>query len=237
MRLCAQRRVASWGVAPWGSTGRQPGCRGAQRRVASWGVAHLPSRRPSISQACAQRRVASWGVARSGSVAIAVASVCSTPGGVVGGGTGLRGCRPKRLIVLNAGWRRGGWHRGPFARPTLDRCAQRRVASWGVARPDPPIERVRVMRAQRRVASWGVAPDPLPTVRTSLAGAQRRVASWGVARHRDCQAPHPRFVLNAGWRRGGWHHPRVPDRVQRLPVLNAGWRRGGWHRGHARNRR
>ena len=116
---------------------------------------------------------------------------CSTPGGVVGGGTPTQPPRSTATGVLNAGWRRGGWH---------NVCS--RLWAGG-------------SRAQRRVASWGVAPQRWPKISqirlcSTPGGVVGGGTLCGVRRGFECR------VLNAGWRRGGWHRVLAEKRITRM---------------------
>ena len=131
--------------------------------------------------------------------------------------------------MLNAGWRRGGWHPAASPVPRSAGSAQRRVASWGVARENPTSPAIAVASAQRRVASWGVAQAEVAKVKKQLEGAQRRVASWGVAPNGRHAAQSVTECSTPGGVVGGGTSPNPAARAGRQPVLNAGWRRGGWH--------
>ena len=200
---CAQRRVASWGVA----LAREPPMPNYDPCSTPGGVVGGGTSSPRSGageNTCAQRRVASWGVARAYTSIQERLGKCSTPGGVVGGGT-----------PSSCG-------RGP--RP---RGAQRRVASWGVARTSGGRVRSKllVLNAGWRRGGWHTSTV---TGRSSRSGAQRRVASWGVARaytsiqERLGKCSTPGGVVGGGTRAGRRREPLYP-------VLNAGWRRGGWH--------
>ena len=225
----AQRRVASWGVAPdvEGDGGRPQQLCSTPGGVVGGGTPGSP--RGCRWAACAQRRVASWGVARDENGGVGVGEVvlnagwrrggwhaeghecavtrrvCSTPGGVVGGGT------PAPALENPAASR-----------------AQRRVASWGVA-PDRDVIRATIQRCSTPggVVGGGTSSSLgwlMTGVGCSTPGgvvgggtfsfcsrprrmcsAQRRVASWGVAHRPPRGARRGPRVLNAGWRRGGWH--------------------------------
>ena len=247
--LNAGWRRGGWHASPSSPTTPTPR---AQRRVASWGVARPPRASPNSKTSRAQRRVASWGVAPRQVGRLVLGRGCSTPGGVVGGGTAADAAEGSGFEVLNAGWRRGGWHLPALASTPRASCAQRRVASWGVAPGRPglfaPLDDV--LNAGWRRGGWHWLVHSLRTAFFGCStpggvvgggtgwfthsappslGAQRRVASWGVAPRLHSQQRQIREVLNAGWRRGGWHAGTHEERYGPLDVLNAGWRRGGWH--------
>ena len=202
--VCAQRRVASWGVAPAGS-GRRAACSrvlNAGWRRGGWHHEEKSVGRPVTR---AQRRVASWGVARSGVEQLAA-----------------------RMAVLNAGWRRGGWHTRGWATRWRRRCAQRRVASWGVAHADSVgVGGGLKCSTPGGVVGGGTRRDRLRVVDVGVLNAGWRRGGWHLTG--AVSVDFIDTVLNAGWRRGGWHLTGAVSVDFIDTVLNAGWRRGGWH--------